>query len=164
VRRRTIVELHEKRRAEGIAAVIGDEMAVADDALTEALEVALLLRNEGAPGGFLPRLVPAVDRPLRRLCAVVFLQRVALQTMARIARQISGGLFAWHVISPIRRLWMNRASGSIRACQLNAATYSGSRQHFLRAPTRRMSGAPFAAPGVRSWTTRFLRPQIWPLL
>jgi hypothetical protein len=39
-------------------------------------------------------------------CAVVVLQRLALQTIARIARQISGGSFAWHVISPITRLWM----------------------------------------------------------
>jgi hypothetical protein len=42
-------------------------------------------------------------------------QRLALQTIARIARQISGGLFAWHVISPIMRLWWSLASGSRRA-------------------------------------------------
>jgi Cation efflux family len=33
--------------------------------------------------GFHPRFVPAVDRPLRRLGAVVVLQRLALQTIAR---------------------------------------------------------------------------------
>src|SRR5271165_2234945 len=75
-------------------------MAVADDALTEIFDVAVLLSHQGAPGGFHPRLVPAVDRPLRRLAAVVVLQRLTLQTIARIARKISGGLFAWHVISP----------------------------------------------------------------
>src|SRR5207253_2877337 len=65
IRRRAIVELHEKRRAERVAAVVGDEMAVADDALTEIFDIPVLLRHQGAPGGFHPRLVPAVDRPLR---------------------------------------------------------------------------------------------------
>src|SRR5262249_47132096 len=115
VRRPTIVELHEKRRAKRVAAVVGDEMAVADDALAKIFDVAVLLRQQGAPGGFHPRLVPAANRPLRRLGAVVVLQRLSLQTISRIARQISGGLFAWHVISPIMRLWMNLASGSRRA-------------------------------------------------
>src|SRR6516162_6323513 len=112
VRRRAVVELHEERRAERVAAVVGDEMAVADDALAEIFDVAGLIRQQGAPGGLHPGLVPAVDRPLRRLGAIVVLQRLALQTIARIARQISGGLFAWHVISPIRRLWISLASGS----------------------------------------------------
>src|SRR6476620_9089800 len=117
VRRCAIVELHKKRRAEHVSAVVGDEMAVADDALTEIFEVAVLLRHQGAPGGFHPRLVPAVDRPLRRLGAVVVLQCLALQTIARIARQIARRLFAWHVISPIRRLWMSLALVRIRAGQ-----------------------------------------------
>src|SRR5439155_13101564 len=95
-----------------VAAVVGDEMAVADDSLTEILDVAVLPSHHGAAGGFHPRLVPVVDRPLRRLGAVVVLQRLALQTIARIARQISGGLVACHVISPIRRLWMSLESGS----------------------------------------------------
>src|SRR4051812_18811703 len=85
-------------------------MAVAGDALTERFDVAVLLSHQGAPGQFHPRLVPAVDRPLRRLGAVVVLQRLALQTIAWIARQIAGGLVAWHVISPIRRLWMRLRS------------------------------------------------------
>src|SRR5437667_12822254 len=87
-------------------------MAVADDALTEIFDVAVLLSHHGAPGGFHPRLVPAVDRPLRGLGSVVVLQRLALQTIARVARQISGGLFACHVISPIGRLCMSLVSGS----------------------------------------------------
>src|SRR5262249_30017828 len=95
---------------ERVAAIGGEEMAVADDALGKIPDIALLLRQPGAPGGFHPGLVPAVDRPLRRLAAVVVLQRLALQTKARIARQISGGLFAWHVISPIRRPGMSLAS------------------------------------------------------
>src|ERR1700737_245 len=121
-------------------------MAVADDALTEIFDVAVLLSHQGAPGGFHPRLVPVVDRPLRRLGAVVVLQRVALQTIARIARQISGGLFAWHVISPIRRLWMSLASGSNTSWSSisRRRRYSAwvSRQRCSPAPTRRSnSGA-----------------------
>src|SRR6516225_1094962 len=93
---RTIIELHEKRSAARMTAVIRDEMAVADDALTEIFDVAALLCPQAAPDGFHPRLVPAVDRPLRRLVAVVVFERLTLQTMARIARQISGRRFAWH--------------------------------------------------------------------
>ena len=77
VRRRAVVELHEERRAERVAAVVGDEMAVADDALAEILDVALLLRAAGARRVVRrPGLVPAIDRPLRRLGAVVVLQRL----------------------------------------------------------------------------------------
>src|SRR6516162_7306821 len=90
VRRRAVVELHEERRAERVAAVVGDEMAVADDALAEIFDVALLVRQQGAPRGVHPRLVPAIDRPLRRLRAVVVAQRLAAQSISRIARQISG--------------------------------------------------------------------------
>src|SRR5262249_35636513 len=115
VRRTPIVELHEKRRAKRVAAVLPDEKAVADDVLAQIFDEAVLLPQQGAPGGVPPRLVPAVNRPLRRLGAVVVLQRLALQTISRIARQISGGLFAWHVISPFMRLWMSLASGSRRA-------------------------------------------------
>ena len=43
VRRRAVVELHEERCAERVAAVVGDEMAVADDALAETLDVAVLI-------------------------------------------------------------------------------------------------------------------------
>src|SRR5215467_8209545 len=46
VRRSAIVELHEKRRAERVAPVVGDEVAVADDALTEIFDVAALLRQQ----------------------------------------------------------------------------------------------------------------------
>src|ERR1700730_15078854 len=42
---RAIVELHEKRPAERGAAGVGDEMAVADDALAEIFDVAVLLRQ-----------------------------------------------------------------------------------------------------------------------
>src|SRR5262245_56621734 len=90
VGRRAVVELHEERRAERVAAVVGDEMAVANDALAEILDVALLSLNQAAPGLRRPRLVPAVDRPLGRLGAVVVPQRVPAQSIARIARQISG--------------------------------------------------------------------------
>src|SRR5712671_5339836 len=41
--------------------------------------------------------VPAIDRPLRRLGAVVVLEHLALQSIARIARQISGGVGLRHV-------------------------------------------------------------------
>ena len=90
VRRRAVVELHEERRAQRVAPVVGDEMAVADDALAEILHVALLVLQQGAPGGLRPRLVPAIDRPLGRLRAVVVPQRLPAQSIARIARQISG--------------------------------------------------------------------------
>src|SRR5262245_24579497 len=56
VHRRTIVELHEKRSTERGAAVVRNKMAVADHALAEILDVAVLLRRQGAPGGFHPRL------------------------------------------------------------------------------------------------------------
>src|SRR6516165_7748486 len=49
IRRRAIVELHEKGRAERVAAVVGDEMAVADDAPIEIFDVAPLLSHQGAP-------------------------------------------------------------------------------------------------------------------
>src|ERR1041384_1177901 len=42
VRRRAVVELHEERGAERVAAVVGDKMAVADDALAEILDVGFL--------------------------------------------------------------------------------------------------------------------------
>src|SRR5271165_5581481 len=113
-------------------------MAVADDALTEIFDVAVLLSHQGAPGGCHPRLVPAVDRPLRRLGAVVVLQRLALQTMARIARQISGGLFASHVISPIRRLWMSPASGS----NTSSSSISRRRRYSAWVSRQRRSPAP----------------------
>src|SRR6202022_995297 len=99
-------------------------MAGADDALTEIFDVAVLLSHHSAPGGFHPRLVPVVDRPLRRHGAVVVLQRLALQTVTRIARQISGGLFAWHVIPPIRGLGMREAPRS---------PFSPSDSHHVRA-------------------------------
>src|SRR5215510_139137 len=73
-----------------LAAVVGDEMAVADDALAEIFDVALLALQQGAPRGFRPRLVPAIDRPLGRLRAVVVSQRLPAQSISRIARQISG--------------------------------------------------------------------------
>src|SRR3954447_15821426 len=37
---RAVVELHEEGGAEHVAAVIGDQMAIADDALAETLDVA----------------------------------------------------------------------------------------------------------------------------
>src|SRR2546428_12786074 len=92
VRRRAVVELHEERRAQRVAPVVGDEMAVADDARAEIFDVALLGRQQGAPRGLRPRLVPAIDRPLGRLRAVVVAQRLPAQSMARIARQTSGHL------------------------------------------------------------------------
>jgi hypothetical protein len=49
VRRRAIVELHEKRRAERVAAVVGDKMAVADDALAEIFDVAVLPTRPPSP-------------------------------------------------------------------------------------------------------------------
>src|SRR5439155_22549769 len=71
VRGRAVVELHEERRAQRVAPVVGDEMAVADDALAEIFDVARLVRQQGTPRGLHPRLVPARDRPLGRLGAVV---------------------------------------------------------------------------------------------
>src|SRR5262245_6483199 len=65
-------------------------MPVADDALAETFDVALLIRNQATPGLRRSRLVPAVDRPLGRLGAVVVAQRLPAQSIARIARQISG--------------------------------------------------------------------------
>src|SRR5215472_3632375 len=89
VRRRAVVELHEERRAERVAPIVGHEMAVADDALAEVFDVALLVLQQGAPRGLRPRLVPAIDRPLGRLGAVVVPQRLPAQSISRIARQIS---------------------------------------------------------------------------
>src|SRR5262249_30739822 len=90
VRRRAVVELHEERRAQRVTPVVGDGTAVPDDALAEIFDVTLLVRQQGAPRGFGPRLVPAIDRPLGRLGAVVVAQRLPAQSIARIARQISG--------------------------------------------------------------------------
>src|SRR5262245_18372159 len=90
IHRRALVELHEERRAQRVVPVVGDEMAVADDALAEIFDVALLALQQGAPRGLRPRLVPAVDRPLGRLRAVVVPQRLPAQSISRIARQISG--------------------------------------------------------------------------
>src|SRR5262249_35585882 len=73
---RAVVELHEERRPQHVAAVVGDEMAVADDAFAEISRPALLLRKQRAPRLARPRLVPAVDRPLGRLGAVVGLERL----------------------------------------------------------------------------------------
>src|SRR5262249_457243 len=87
--RRAVVELHEERRAQCVAPVIGNEMAVADDALAEIFDVALLSLNQTAPSLRHPRRVPAVDRPLGWLGAVVVAQRVGAQSISRIARQIS---------------------------------------------------------------------------
>src|SRR5262249_4778075 len=89
VRRRAVVELHEERRSERLAAVVGDEMAVADDALAEIYDVVVLVRQQRAPRSFRPRLVPAIDRPLGGLRAVVVPQRLPAQSISRIARQIS---------------------------------------------------------------------------
>src|ERR1051326_1472225 len=100
VRRRAVVELHEERRPERIATVVGDEMAVADDAIAEGRDVALLLRQQCTARVGRTRLGPATDRPLRRLAAVVILERLALQSVTRIARQIPGWLVL-HVISPM---------------------------------------------------------------
>src|SRR5580700_2128540 len=102
VRRRAIVELHEERGAQKVAAVVGYEVAVADDALAGIFDVAFLLRQERTPGRRRPRLVPAIDRPLRRLGAVIIFQRLALQSIARIARQISGRVAGWHFASKNR--------------------------------------------------------------
>src|SRR2546428_9272157 len=103
VRRRAVVELHEERRAQRVAPVVGDEMAVADDVLAEIFDVALLVLQQGAPGGLCPRLVPAIDRPLGRLRAVVVPQRLPAQSISRIARQISG-----HVSLPSRSRLLHR--------------------------------------------------------
>src|SRR5207237_3694111 len=66
-----------------------DEMTVADDALAEIFDVALLILDQATSGLRRPRLVPAVDRPLGRLRAVVVPQRLPAQSISRIARQIS---------------------------------------------------------------------------
>src|SRR6185436_13348957 len=76
-------------------------MAVADDALAEILHVSLLCRQQRAPGGFHSRLVPAIDRPLRRLAAVVVLQRLAAQSKPGIARQITARFAVRHFDSNI---------------------------------------------------------------
>jgi Arc/MetJ-type ribon-helix-helix transcriptional regulator len=63
---RAVVELHEERCAERVAAVVGDEMTVADDAFAETFDVALLILKEATPGFRRPRLVPAVQPPTRK--------------------------------------------------------------------------------------------------
>src|SRR5258706_12524088 len=65
-------------------------MTVADDALAEIFDVALLILDQATSGLRRPRLVPAIDRPLGRLRAVVVPQRLPAQSISRIARQISG--------------------------------------------------------------------------
>src|ERR1700692_5143411 len=50
VRRRAAVELHEERGAQRIAAVVGHEVTITDDALAEFFNVVLLLRQQRAPG------------------------------------------------------------------------------------------------------------------
>src|SRR5262249_10179335 len=65
--------------------------------------VAFLLRQQRPPVLRHVRLVPAIDRPLGRLGAVVVLECLALQSVARIARQISGCWLFWHVVSPMWR-------------------------------------------------------------
>src|SRR5262245_34731991 len=47
VRRRAIVELHEERRAQRVAAIVRNEMPVADDALAEVFDVAPLVLQQG---------------------------------------------------------------------------------------------------------------------
>src|SRR5262249_2896393 len=61
--------------------------------------VDLLLLNEAAPRVLHAGLVPAVDRPLRRLVPVVILQRLAAQSKARIPRQISLRLLVRHLVT-----------------------------------------------------------------
>src|SRR5262245_16988217 len=63
VRRRALVELHEERRAQRVAPVVGDEMAIADDALAEVFDVALLVRQQGAPRGLRPPACPSNRSP-----------------------------------------------------------------------------------------------------
>jgi len=58
--------------------------------VAETLDIAFLLRQQRAAPALHPGPVPAIDRPLGRLGAVVVFQRLALQSMTRIARQISG--------------------------------------------------------------------------
>src|SRR5262249_1104899 len=101
VRRRAVVELHEERCAQRVAPVVGDEMAVANDALAEIIDVALLVLQQGAPRGLRPRLVPAIDRPLGRLRTVVVPQRLPAQSIATIARHISGHLSLCQFISEL---------------------------------------------------------------
>src|SRR5271156_5011741 len=73
-------------------------MTVADDAFAEFLDVSLLLLERAVPLGVRARPVPAIDRPLRGLAAVIVLQRLARQSVTRIARQISGRVFIGHVV------------------------------------------------------------------
>src|SRR3954464_12288563 len=61
VRRRAVVELHEERCAQRVAAVVGDEMAVADDAIAETFDVSLLILDQATAGLRRARLVPAID-------------------------------------------------------------------------------------------------------
>src|SRR5262249_43783227 len=96
-------------------------MAVADDALAEIFDVALLVRQQGAPRGLRPRLVPAIDRPLGRLGAVVVPQRLPAQSISRIARPISDHGFLLHFISKIAQPVSYHADGS---CGLRGVTSS----------------------------------------
>jgi hypothetical protein len=109
VRRRAIVELHEERGAQRVAAIVGHEMTIADDALAKAADVALLILQQGPPGLRRFRLVPAVDRPLGRLRSVVLLERFSAQPMARIVRQVSGSDSARHLV--LRHPRRKRTSG-----------------------------------------------------
>src|SRR5262245_3774142 len=86
-------------------------MAVADLALAEAFDISPLLseqcaalighRRHSRPKDGVASLayVPAIDRPLRRLGAVIVLQRLAAQPIARIARQILARFAVCHFAS-----------------------------------------------------------------
>src|ERR1700716_299823 len=65
------VELNEEGGAERLTAIVGHEMAIADDPFPETRDVACLLRQPRAAPVLHPGLVPAIDRPLGRLGAVV---------------------------------------------------------------------------------------------
>ena len=101
-------------------------MAVADDALAEILDVALLILNQATPGLRRPRLVPAIDRPLGLLRAVVVPQRLPAQSIARIARQISGHVSNSHPI-PIALdaagVSLERRSGIKRCMVMSACAF-----------------------------------------
>src|ERR1700716_4282125 len=58
------VELHEEGGAEHVAAVVGHEMAIADDPFPETLDIAYLLGQQGAALGLHAGLLPPTDRPL----------------------------------------------------------------------------------------------------
>src|SRR5262245_5897092 len=97
-------------------------MAVADDALAEIFDVALLVLQQGAPRGFRPRLVPAIDRPLGRLRAVVVPQRLPAQSISRIARQISGHVSLCHFISEITQPMSSHAGPRSASAVLRRAS------------------------------------------